>query len=124
MNKKFKIRSSNTKTTVDSVASEFSRLGKGNDPKRVVIGAGIGLAVLTCSLNWEILKDSVIFTIKGSHGISGIGIVFVLLSIFFGFFLPFFFGGILILLIIYYLEVMQIKQKISEEIDNIKFKLE
>lgn len=124
MNKKFKVRSPDPKLIVDSVRKDFARLGRGGSNNKVVIGAGIGLAVLTCSLNWEIEKDAVLFNIAGSHGISGVGIIFVLMSIFFGFLLPFFFGGILILLIIYYLEVMQIKQKISEEIDNIKFKFE
>jgi hypothetical protein len=90
---------------------------------KVVIGSG-GLAVLNCSLKWEIQSDSVLFSITGSHGISGVGIFFVALSIFFGFILPFSLVRILILIIVYYLEVMQVNQKILERIDEIKFYFE
>jgi hypothetical protein len=124
MNKKFKVRSNTPKQTIDSVKADFAKLGKVAGESKVVVGAGIGLAVLNCSLKWEVQEDSIIFSASGSHGISGVGIIFVLFCILFGFFLPFFFIGILILIIIYYLEVTQINQKISEGIDEIKFKFE
>lgn len=124
MNKKFKVKATEPELIIDSVKKDFAQLGKKTGSNKVVVGAGIGLAVMNCSLKWEIQSDSVFFNVTGFHGISGVGIIFVLFSALFGFVLPFFFGGIVVLLIIYYLEVMQVNQKISEGIDEIKFRLE
>lgn len=121
MKKKFKIKSTEPKTTVESVSTYFNKLGKKKGKNKVIVGAGIGLAVITCQLKWETKENYIVFSVNGSHGISAVGIVFVLLSALFGLFIPFLFSSILILLIIYYLELTQINQKISEGVDEIKF---
>ena len=71
MNKKFKIRSTIPKSTIDSVKKDFTQLGRSSGNNKVVIGAGIGLAVLNCSLEWETKDNFIIFSVSGSHGISG-----------------------------------------------------
>jgi hypothetical protein len=124
MNKKFKVKATDSELIIDSVINDFAQLGKRRGKNKVVVGAGIGLAVISCSIKWEVQSDSVFFNVTGSHGLSGFGIVFVLFSMLFGCVQLFFFSGILMLLIIYYLEVMHVNQKISEGIDEIKFRLE
>jgi len=125
MNKEFVILSSDAKVTVDSVASEFSKLGVSSDSKRVAIRLGIRLAVLTYSLNWEILEDSVKFTVKGIHGISGTGIgivitiAFVSITFPLGIFSLIYFILILLVLIMYYVEIIQVNKKIEISLNSI-----
>jgi len=75
MQKKLKVKYNiDPKATIESVIKDYKSIGISTGENTVVVGGGIGLAVLDCKLAWETREKDILFTVKGSDGASGAAI--------------------------------------------------